>query len=71
MHEQCLATSAGLFSHASLRFPGRRSRGTSVPTLRLHLWGGVPLRQDLSTSKGLGTQNSVSALTHETRYIAV
>lgn len=28
--------------------------------------GGSPLRQDLSTSKGLGTQNSVSALTHET-----
>lgn len=30
------------------------------------LGGGSPLRQDLSTSKGLGTQNSVSALTHET-----
>lgn len=28
--------------------------------------GGVPPRQDLSTSEGLGTQNSVSALTHET-----
>lgn len=54
-------------------FLTRRSgiRGGELGVLRYRLCGsifggGSPLRQDLSTSKGLGTQNSVSALTHET-----
>lgn len=40
--------------------------GTDSAAPSLGGGGGSPPRQDLSTSKGLGTQNSVSALTHET-----